>query len=132
MALTLSTTIRNSRMNAIRDALDAGSAAGKLLIYDGTRPATGGTATTLLATFTLSDPSAPNAVDGVLTFSAIATVAASATGTASWARMVDSDDKFVCDMDAGTEGADLVLTNDNLVSGSDVDVTSAEITDNNG
>ena len=70
MTLGLATTLRNARLDQITAAIDAGTA-GLLRIYDGSRPATGGAATTLLAELTLSDPSSGAAAGGVLTFSAI-------------------------------------------------------------
>lgn len=132
MALGLATAIRNSRLNVIRDAIDAGAGAGLLRIYDGTRPATGGTATTLLAELTLSDPCAPSASGGVLTFSAItADASANATGTATWARIVDSTGAFVTDLSVGTSGQDLNLNTTSITAGVQVSVTSASLTEGN-
>lgn len=129
MALGYSTAIRNSRLNVIRDAIDAGSGAGKLQIYDGTRPATGGTGTTLLAELTMSDPCAPNASNGVLTFNAItADSSANATGTATWGRFVDSAGTFVADFSVGTSGADLNVNTVNVVANAEFSVSSASIT----
>ena len=45
MSVGYSTTLRNARLDAITSAIGA---SGFLRIYDGTRPASGGTATTLL------------------------------------------------------------------------------------
>lgn len=132
MAVGLATAVRNSRLNAIRDAVDAGVSTGKLRIYDGTRPATGGTVTTLLAELAFTDPSAPNAAGGVLTFSAIASdVSADATGTATWARIVDSAGTFVLDCSVGTSGADINLNTTAIQIGALVQVTSATITEGN-
>lgn len=132
MTLGLVTATRNSRLNLIRDAVDAGSGAGKLRIYDGTRPATGGTATTLLAELTFSDPSAPNASSGVLTFSAITSDAsADATGTATWCRVVDSTGAFVFDGSVGTSGADYNLNTVSITAGVQVSCTSATLTEGN-
>ncbi len=95
MTVGMNSTLRSSRANLVRDAVDAGAGAGLFRVYDGTRPATGGTATTLLAELTFTDPSAANASSGVLTFSAItADASANATGTATWGRMVDSTGAF--------------------------------------
>lgn len=58
MALAFATTLRNAMLDEIKTALDAGAGAALIRIYDGTRPATGGTATTLLAELTCTDPSA--------------------------------------------------------------------------
>ena len=123
MTIGLLATLRNSRLNLIRDAIDAGAGAGKLRIYHGTtagdRPATGGTITTnLLAELTFSDPSAPNASGGVLTFSAItADASADNTGTGYWCRIVDSNNAFVLDGSVGTSGADYNLNTTSIVAG---------------
>lgn len=132
MTIGINATVRNSRLNAIRDAIDAGGAAGYLRLYDGTRPATGGTATTLLAELRPSYPSAANASSGVLTFSAItADSSADATGTATWGRLVTSASVFVMDFSVGTSGADLNLNTVSISSGVQVSVTSATITEGN-
>lgn len=123
---------RNSRLNLIRDAIDAGAGAGFLRVYDGSRPATGGTATTLLAELTFTDPSAPNASSGVLTFSAItADASANATGTATWCRIVDSTGAFVLDGSVGTSGQDYNLNTTSITSGVQVSCTSATLTEGN-
>lgn len=132
MALGMATTLRNARLDAINTAINAGAGAGTLKIYNGSRPATGGTATTLLATLTFSDPAAPAAAAGVLTFSAITSdSSADATGTATWARIADSTGTFVCDCSVGTSGTDIVLNTDAIVAGAAVSVTSATLTEGN-
>lgn len=132
MALGIDVAVRNSMLNAIRDAIDAGAGAGLLRIYDGSRPATGGAATTLLAELTLSDPCAAGASSGVLTFSAITTdSSANATGTATWGRIVTSAGAFVLDCSVGTSGTDVILNTASIVSGASVSVTSATITAGN-
>jgi hypothetical protein len=134
MALGFKATVRNSRANVIRDAIDAGSAAGKLRIYSGTRPATDGTATTLLAELTFSDPSAPNASNGVLTMSAITadtSADAATTTTATWFRVVDSNGATVMDGDCGTSGSDLNLNSTSISPGQQVSCSSFVITEGN-
>ena len=132
MALGINTTTRNNMLNQITAALDAGSGAALIRIYDGTRPATGGTATTLLAELTCSDPSAAAASSGVLTFSAITQDAsANASGTATWFRMVDSASTFVLDGSVSTSGADLNLTTTSIVATQPVSITSATFTAGN-
>lgn len=132
MAVAFATTLRNARLDAIKTAIDAGAGPGLLRIYNGTRPATGGAATTLLAELTLSDPSAGAASGGVLTLSAItADSSANATGTATWARIVDSAGNFVMDLSVGTSGADLNLNSVEIQAGAQVSVTSATITEAN-
>lgn len=131
MTIGLASGVRNSRANATRDAIDAGGAAGTLRIYDGVRPATGGTATNLLASLPLSYPSAPNASGGVTTFSAITTAAATGTGTATWGRIVTSAAVFVEDFSVGTSGADFNLGSTSIASGVNVSCTSNTITEGN-
>ena len=134
MAIGFSTGLRNSRNDAIGTATDAGTGAGKTRIYDGTRPATGGTATTLLFETTYSDPSYAASSGGVLTANAItADASANATGTATWGRAVDSDDNFLLDFDAGESGsgADLILVTAAIVAGTEQGITSFVITDGN-
>lgn len=131
-ALAYAVATRSSRMNLIRDAIDAGVGAGLWRIYDGTRPATCGTATTLLAEMTCSDPCAAAASSGVLTFSAItADAAANATGTATWSRIVDSTGTCAVDMNVGTSGSDLNLNSTAIAVGQEVSITSAVITEGN-
>lgn len=132
MAISYSTTVRNNRLNQVRDAIDGGAGAGLLRIYDGTRPATCGTATTLLAELTFSDPCAGAAASGVLTMSAItADSSANATGTASWFRAVDSTGTCCIDGNTGTSGSDLNLNSTSIASGQQVSITSFTITAGN-
>jgi hypothetical protein len=133
MALAYSDAINNARLDEIRDAIDGGTGAALLRIYNGTRPSKGGTATTLLAELTMFDPSAPNATGGVLTMNAItADSSANNTGTATWFRVVQSDGStFVLDGDVSTSGSDLNLNSVSIQSGQTVEVTSWTITAGN-
>jgi hypothetical protein len=126
-----STTLRNARMDAITTAIGN---AGKLQIYDGTKPATGAAVTTQtkLAELTLGSPFAPGADDGVLTPNAVTQdSAADATGTASWCRVLKADDTFVIDGDVGTTGKFLNLNTTSIVAGGPVAITSWEMTEGN-
>lgn len=132
MAISLSTAIRNARLQVIADAINAGAGAGKLRLYSGSRPATGGAVTTLLAELTLSDPAHSSIAGGVLTFDAITQDAsADATGTATWARIVDSDNAFVADLSVGLagSGADVILDSVSIVATNSVQVAVATITE---
>lgn len=132
MTVGLVTAGRNARLNVIRDLIDAGAGAGFLRVYDGARPATGGAATTLLAELTFSDPCAPAASGGVLTFSAItADASANASGTATWGRIVDSTGAFVADCSVGTAGADYNLSTVTITAGVQVSCTSGSLTEGN-
>lgn len=124
MALGYAVALRNARLDEVNTAINAGAGAGLLRIYGGSRPATGGTATTLLAELTFSDPAASSASGGVLTFSAItADASANATGTATWARIVDSTGGFVLDGDVGTSGTDFVINSTSISAGVQVSAT---------
>ena len=129
MSVGYSTTLRNARLDAITSAI---STSGLLRIYDGTRPASGGTATTLLAQLTLSATFAPPASLGVLTASAIGSDAsADATGTATWARLVTNGGAFVADMGVGTSGQEVTLNTVSIVITGTVACTSLVITAGN-
>jgi choline-glycine betaine transporter len=130
MALAYDVSIRNAMLDAITTR--AGSSA-LLRIYDGSRPATGGTATTLLAELTCNATFAPSASSGVLTLNSITQdSSANATGTATWFRIVKSDGTtFVLDGSVGTSGSDLNLTTTSIVATQPVSITSFVITEGN-
>jgi hypothetical protein len=129
MALAYSTTLRNARQDAITTAIGA---SGLFRIYDGSRPASGGTATTLLAELALSATAAGASSGGVLTFNSITQdSSANATGTATWFRIVTSGGTFVIDGSVGTSGSDLNLTTTSIVATQPVSITSCVITEGN-
>lgn len=132
--LALSLRARNAMLTALMNDIDSAATAGKINIYSGTRPATGGGAlsgNTLLATLVFSDPCGTVA-NGTLTFSAITQDSgADATGTATWGRIVDGDNNFVADVDAGTSSTTpapvLVFNTTSLVLNVPVAMTSMTI-----
>ena len=129
MALGIVATTRNNMLDEI--TADIG-ASGLLRIYDGTQPATGGTATTLLAELPLSATAAAAASGGVLTFSTITDdSSANATGTATWFRLATSAGAAVVDGTVSTSGADLDFDSVSFVSGGTVSVSSFTITAGN-
>jgi len=144
MTVAYSTTLRNARNDAITTAAGASAL---LSIYNGTRPATGGTATTLLAQLTCNATFAPSSSGGVLTLNSIAQNNAAATGTATWARLTTSGATFVADFDVGvqtvttisgssgaatiTVGSNTGLAVGNYVSGTGI-ATGARIVNING
>jgi len=130
MTVGMIPALRNARLDAITTFAGA---SGKLRIYSGTRPATGGAITTLLAELTLNATFAPAAAAGVLTLNAIASDAsADATGTATWARIFKSDGTtIVLDCSVGTSAADIILTTTSVVAAAAVACTSATITEGN-
>jgi hypothetical protein len=134
MAIGMSVSARNARLDAISTVVGN---AGKLALYDGVRPATGGTATNKLAEFTMGSPFAPAASNAVLspTLPANTTGLAAAGGgtTATWARLSKSDGTFVMDLSVGAtgSGADVILTNVSIAQGQTVTMTSAAINEAN-
>jgi hypothetical protein len=122
-------TLRNAQLDAITTFAGNGA---KLRIYDGTRPATGGTATNLLAEFTLASPFAPAASSASLSPTLPSNATAGATGTATWFRIVKADGTtHVLDGSAGTSGTDMILNTASITSGITVSVTAWTITRGN-
>lgn len=112
--------------------------AGILTIYSGTQPATGGTATTALVSFTLGSPFAA-ASTGTLggTVSIAPTLpsasTATGTGTATWFRVTTSGGAQVIDGTVGItgSGADLQLPTTSITTGLSVQITAWTINANN-
>lgn len=125
MALAFSTTLRNARADAITTAVGS---TGKFAIYDGARPASGGTATTKLAEFTFSANIAAAASGGVLTFNLPPNATGLAAGTATWGRITTSGGTFVIDL---TAGSDFTLNTTTVSIGLTVQLTSGTITEGN-
>lgn len=125
MAAGYSTTLRNAQLDAITTAVGN---AGKLALYDGVRPATGGSATTKLAEFTLGTPFAAGAAAGVLSPTLPSDTTGLAAGTATWGRITTSAGTFVIDLGVGT---DITLNTTTVSVGVACSVTSFEITRGN-
>lgn len=131
MAISFSTSLRNTRLDTITTAIGSN---GRLRIYSGTRPATGGAETTLLAELLLATPAAPAASAGVLTFTMpIYDASANAGGTATWARIQKDDGTFVADLSVSATGGggDLQLSSTTIVVSSPIVITSFTITEAN-
>jgi len=129
MALGYNATLRNNQLDEIT-ALAGASA--DLKIYSGTRPATGGAETTILAELVCNATFAPAATGGVLTLNAITgDTSANATGTATWFRLESSVATHVFDGDVGTSGSDMNLNSVSIVAAGTVDITSFTVTAGN-
>lgn len=116
---------------------DAGSGPGKIRVYDGVQPANPNTAIsgqTLLVEFALPDPAYGAPVDttpgAVATGNAIAPATAVGNGTATWYRVLDSDNNAVWDGDAGSlaSSASLKLSNTTITTGVEITVVSSTFT----
>jgi len=131
--VALDTKLANAQRSRAADAVTVRCNAGKLRLYDGTRPATPDTAIgaqVLLTELTFGNPAFGAAVDGVATANAItADALANATGTATWSRWVESDGSTaVLDCEVGTSGANVNLNTVAIVAGATVSITSLTYT----
>ncbi|MBA2687790.1 MAG: hypothetical protein H0U64_06800 [Gemmatimonadaceae bacterium] len=119
---------RNEMLDSIRDNL----ATGKLRIYAGTRPTDADTAlasNTLLAELVFSAIAFPAASAGVITANAITQdSSADATGTASFARLFETDGTtVVCDLSVGVSASEINFQTLSFAIGLIVQVTSLTI-----
>ena len=132
MTVRIDNVVRNSRVDAIRIAIDAGATGGLLRIYAGSKPTKGATpAGLLLAEIVLADPCGTS-TGGVLTITTPRTdTSANNTGTAAFFYLTDSTGAFVCDGDCATSGSDLNLTTLSIVATQPVEITSLTITEGN-
>lgn len=135
MGLTLSNATRTAGADAIVDRVDAGAAAGKLRIYSGARPAGPDTAIgaqVLLAEFTLADPAFAAGAAGVKTLDVTPVLATTglAAGTATWARLLDSNN--VAHIDAAVTatggGGDIQLNTVTVSIGLAMEIIAGSIT----
>ena len=123
MPVNYPTAVKNARMTAVRDQIDAGSGPGVLQI------GTTGMGT-VLAEITLADPSGSIA-SGVLTLSGFprSDTSANATGTAAAARIRDSNNvDVITGLTVGTSSADIILDSVGITAGQTVTINSASIT----
>lgn len=136
MLLHLATPIRNARLQAIADAIDAGTAGGLLHFYTGPQPAAGAAITTetLLGTVGFGDPCAASITGGILTFAAFTPdPVADADGVCAWARATDSAGNFVADFDVSGPAGDgaIKLSSVTVYAGGTLSVTTRTLTDGN-
>jgi hypothetical protein len=129
----MATTLTSAAASAMAAALNTyiGSTA-KIRIYDGSAPANASAAATgtTLATFTLDSPGFTES-GGVLTLdtSPALTVAAAASGTATYFRVLQSAGTVtVLQGTVGTSGQQLNLNTTTITSGVNVTITSGTLT----
>lgn len=131
MTVGMVTSLRNARADAITAAVGA---SGKIRFYSGTRPATGGAATTLLAECPCSATFAPAASGGVLTVNAITNDASIDTsGTVSWFRILTSANVAVLDgsVTATGGGGDMTTPSTSWTATEPLAVSSLVFTEGN-
>jgi hypothetical protein len=128
MTVRLNTALRNQLADSMGDTFNSGL----LEIRTGAQPASAGdTATgTLLASIPLPADAFSAASTGVASKSGTWSVAASATGTAGWARFRNTGDTLHMDgaVTATGGGGDLTIDNVSIVATGTVTVTSFTIT----
>ena len=121
MAITYTTAVKNSRLNAVVTAIGT---TGVLEI------GTAGMAS-VLATIPLANP-AGTVSSGVLTFTTagMSDTSADASGTAAAARIrtASGGTDIIIGLTVGTTGTDIVLDNTSINSGQTVTISSASIT----
>ena len=125
--------VRDARLQAIADAIDAAGAAGRLRFYPA--PRVGGPAIApgvpLLLDAAFQRPSSAGAAGGVLVFDPLDEALVSANGTAAWARITDSDGVGIMDLDVGLvdSGAEVELDNVVMAIGAAVRIDIASLTE---
>jgi glutamate synthase domain-containing protein 3 len=120
----ISDTAANAEANALAPLMNSGT----IVILSGAQPANANTAlagNTVLATLTFSATAFGGAVAGVITANAITSGVAANTGTATFARIYESNGStVVMDITVGTSGSGLNLATTSIVAGATVSCSS--------
>lgn len=133
MDVKINAAILAAMATALAAGINAGAAAPEIKFYTGTKPAGPATAIstqTLLGTLVCSDP-AVVASGAVVTFDAIAPdTSADASGTATWARILDGDGTAVIDVDvSNAAGTGVIKLNTvTIVASGLIQITSFTLT----
>ena len=126
--MPLNTQVSDPAVNGQANDLSARLNGGLLRIYDGVQPTNANTALgtqVLLATLTFNATAAPAAVSGLLTFNAITSATAGATGTAAWFRALNAAGTVtIMDSTVGLATSNCILTSVSIVSGGNVAISS--------
>lgn len=131
MTIRIKETVRNDMLAVINTAANAGSGAATIEIRSGSQPANADAAASgsLLATFTCADPAFETPATGSMDIDANPDLSttASGTGTASWARVKDSNGVTVFDGSVGTVSTDFIITSTSLTTGQTVTLTTGAL-----
>lgn len=134
MTIRLPIATRNAAANTVAGLVDAGAGSGLIRIYTGAQPASADLAPTgtLLATFTVNDPSFGAAVAGTATLDvtpALSTLGVGA-GDAGWFRILDSTGATVLDgsVTATGGGGDLIMSTITVSVGLTLQLAAGTIT----
>jgi len=122
MAVNYAAALKTTRMQAVRDAIDADAGPGTLEICTTSYAS-------VLITFTLSDPGS-TVTNDVLTIADLPKTAnAGNAGAAAVARIKDnSGDVVVQGLTVGTSGADIIISNTTITNGASYSLTAGTIT----
>ena len=122
MAVNYAAGIKTTRMQAVRDAIDAGAGTGKLELGTAGMGA-------VLVTITLADPASSVAADVLTLLGVPLSNDATAGGTLAEARIRDSDNNdVVTGLTVGTSGTDIIVDNTSVANGQTVKVNSGTLT----
>lgn len=128
MTVAITVEHNEARLAGTLSFLDAGSNPARLRIYGGTRPGTPATtpASAMLVEIRLTKP-AGTISNGLLTLTQQEDGLITASGIATWARLVNGDDITALDLDcSGTDGSgDVKLASTSLYLGGDARMVSA-------
>lgn len=107
MTITLSTEHRMARMESTRAFLDRGTQPARVRIYGGVRPAQPADTPTsgMLVEVRLTRPCG-NVVGGQLVLTAMENALITASGLATWARLVNGEDVTAMDLDCSDLAGD--------------------------
>lgn len=131
--ISFSDPVKDLRATAAGNYIDLGSGIAQLLLYDGTRPASGEAVTdqVLLCSLSLPQPALKGVVNGVLELHPIGESLVLESGSPSWGRLLNRDGNFVCDADAGlaAPGIDIVVAVANVIQGAMLRADSIHLTE---
>lgn len=122
MAVNYRTSLKTTRMQAVRDDIDSGAGAATLEICTAAFAA-------VLITFTLSDPASTVSGDTLTLAGTPKTANATGTGVAAVARIKESGGTtIVNNLTVGTVATDIIISSTAIVSGSPYNLNSGTIT----
>lgn len=121
MAVNYRTSLKTTRMQAVRDDIDSGAGAATLEICSAAFAA-------VLITFTLSDPASTVSTDTLTLAGMPKSANASNSGTAAVARIKESTGTVIVNnLSVGTSGADIIVSNTTINSGAAYSLTAGTI-----
>jgi hypothetical protein len=135
--MILTGALRTATLELINTAANSGAGAAKLQVWSGTKPSDPASAPsgTKLAEITLNDPAFDTAASNAMNLDvtpAVSDPSADATGTATFARLVDSNGNGHALFSVGTSGAEINFVSLSFVAGQVIGITSFGLTQPTG